>query len=168
MAARKRKASEPETPVAAGSRRRSQRIGSSSKKSRYFEGSSDEDSETEKKTLAVRKKETGPRRKSNIRKAAQVSDDEDAYEDDPDEGEADQDDEGDKDEEDSDDDGAPKVTFVPLPKLRDTGGVDYEDDRLHENTLHFLKALKKNNQREWLKCKIVLLLLSVILFENFI
>ncbi|AEO64345.1 uncharacterized protein THITE_123729 [Thermothielavioides terrestris NRRL 8126] len=45
----------------------------------------------------------------------------------------------------------PKVTFVPLPKLRDTGGVEYADDRLHPNTLAFLADLKANNKRSWLK-----------------
>jgi hypothetical protein len=45
------------------------------------------------------------------------------------------------------------VTFIPLPKLRDTGGIEYADDRLHPNTLAFLKDLKANNKRSWLKCK---------------
>ncbi|RYP89506.1 hypothetical protein DL770_004376 [Monosporascus sp. CRB-9-2] len=56
----------------------------------------------------------------------------------------DNDDEGSEDE-----DG--RVTFIPLPQLRDTGGVDYEDGRLHPNTLLFLRDLKANNKRSWLK-----------------
>ncbi|RYP50383.1 hypothetical protein DL768_004058 [Monosporascus sp. mg162] len=58
--------------------------------------------------------------------------------------ETDDDDEGSEDE-----DG--RVTFIPLPQLRDTGGVDYEDARLHPNTLLFLRDLKANNKRSWLK-----------------
>ncbi|KAI1737498.1 hypothetical protein F4680DRAFT_428807 [Xylaria scruposa] len=62
---------------------------------------------------------------------------------------------GDKDEDDEseDDDGSdgPDVTFIPLPKLRDTNGVDYEDTKVHPNTLLFLGDLKANNKRSWLK-----------------
>ncbi|KAI1502124.1 hypothetical protein F5X99DRAFT_168342 [Biscogniauxia marginata] len=57
----------------------------------------------------------------------------------------------DEDEDDDDDDDGPRVTFIPLPKLRDTGGVEYEDTRLHRNTLLFLGDLKANNERSWLK-----------------
>lgn len=56
----------------------------------------------------------------------------------------------DEDEE-FDEDAPPKVTFVPIPKLRDTGGVEYADDRVHKNTLAFLKDLRANNKRTWLK-----------------
>ncbi|KJR83275.1 uncharacterized protein SPSK_04306 [Sporothrix schenckii 1099-18] len=52
---------------------------------------------------------------------------------------------------DSDSDAAPKVTFVPHKKLRDLGGVDYVDERVHFVTMDFLKDLKANNRREWLK-----------------
>ncbi|KAI0554054.1 hypothetical protein F4679DRAFT_394860 [Xylaria curta] len=62
---------------------------------------------------------------------------------------------GDKDEDDEseNDDGSdgPDVTFIPLPKLRDTNGVDYEDTKVHPNTLLFLGDLKANNKRSWLK-----------------
>ncbi|ORY62664.1 uncharacterized protein BCR38DRAFT_346638 [Pseudomassariella vexata] len=58
----------------------------------------------------------------------------------------------DEDEDDWDDD-APRVTFTKLPELRDTGGIDYEDDRLHPNTMLFLKELKANNKRLWLKLR---------------
>lgn len=43
------------------------------------------------------------------------------------------------------------VTFEPLPQLRDAGGIEYEDTRIHPNTLAFLKDLKANNKRSWLK-----------------
>ncbi|RYP75883.1 hypothetical protein DL771_002147 [Monosporascus sp. 5C6A] len=59
------------------------------------------------------------------------------------------DDDDDDDEGSEDEDG--RVTFIPLPQLRDTGGVDYEDARLHPNTLLFLRDLKANNKRSWLK-----------------
>ncbi|KAI1371075.1 hypothetical protein F4677DRAFT_436698 [Hypoxylon crocopeplum] len=56
-----------------------------------------------------------------------------------------------EDEEDSDDYNENRITFIPAVQLRDTGGVDYEDARLHKNTLLFLKDLKANNERGWLK-----------------
>ncbi|OTA95606.1 hypothetical protein M434DRAFT_196467 [Hypoxylon sp. CO27-5] len=40
---------------------------------------------------------------------------------------------------------------VAAVQLRDTDGVDYEDTRLHKNTLLFLKDLRANNKRSWLK-----------------
>lgn len=58
----------------------------------------------------------------------------------------------DDDDDDSDDDG-PRVEFIPLPKLRETGGIDYEPERLHPNTMEFLKDLKANNTRSWLKMR---------------
>ncbi|KAI0601017.1 hypothetical protein F4775DRAFT_542424 [Biscogniauxia sp. FL1348] len=57
------------------------------------------------------------------------------------------DDEDDEDEDEDED----RITFIPLPQLRDTGGVEYADTRLHKNTLLFLRDLKANNQRSWLK-----------------
>ncbi|KAI0200910.1 hypothetical protein F4808DRAFT_144325 [Astrocystis sublimbata] len=53
--------------------------------------------------------------------------------------------------EDDDESDEPKVTFIPLPKLRDTKGVEYEDTTIHPNTLLFLGDLKANNKRAWLK-----------------
>lgn len=41
-------------------------------------------------------------------------------------------------------------------QLRDTDGVDYEDTRIHKNTFLFLKDLKANNRRNWLKCAYIL------------
>jgi hypothetical protein len=40
---------------------------------------------------------------------------------------------------------------IELPKEKDDGGISYEDNTIHPNTMNFLKTLKKNNQREWLK-----------------
>ncbi|KAI1256358.1 hypothetical protein MGN70_001482 [Eutypa lata] len=56
-------------------------------------------------------------------------------------------------DESEDDDEENRVTFIPLPPLRDTDGVDYENTRLHKNTLLFLKDLKANNKRSWLKMR---------------
>ena len=41
--------------------------------------------------------------------------------------------------------------FIKLPKAREAGSTPYKDDTIHPNTLLFLKDLKKNNDREWLK-----------------
>ncbi|KAI0894746.1 hypothetical protein F4806DRAFT_472435 [Annulohypoxylon nitens] len=55
------------------------------------------------------------------------------------------------DDDDDDDDEDNLITFIPALKLRDLDGVDYEDERLHKNTFLFLKDLKVNNNRKWLK-----------------
>jgi hypothetical protein len=55
--------------------------------------------------------------------------------------------------EDSDDESQPpKVTIIPLPKAREAGDVPYEDHKIHENTMLFLGDLKRNNNREWMRC----------------
>ncbi|OLN85081.1 hypothetical protein CCHL11_06319 [Colletotrichum chlorophyti] len=64
--------------------------------------------------------------------------------------EEDEDEDGDEEEEEDDDDGR-KVTIIPHEKLRPLNGVEYADDTLHKNTLLFLKDLKANNKRSWLK-----------------
>jgi hypothetical protein len=46
----------------------------------------------------------------------------------------------------------PQSYSIPLPKARDAGDQPYEDGRIHPNTFLFLKDLKVNNNREWLKC----------------
>lgn len=59
-----------------------------------------------------------------------------------------------EEEEDDDNDDSEeenRITIEPLPQLRDTGGIAYEDTKLHPNTLAFLKDLKANNKRSWLK-----------------
>ncbi|KAK6834414.1 hypothetical protein PG987_009108 [Apiospora arundinis] len=71
-------------------------------------------------------------------KAAAASEDEDLDDDDDDDDEFDEEN---------------RVTFEPLPQLRDDGGIEYEDTRIHPNTMAFLKDLKANNKRSWLKAR---------------
>ena len=40
---------------------------------------------------------------------------------------------------------------IKKPKAREAGDTPYTDDTIHPNTLLFLRDLKKNNDREWLK-----------------
>lgn len=47
--------------------------------------------------------------------------------------------------------GPGKEVFIKLPKAREAGDIPYKDDELHPNTILFLKDLKENNEREWLK-----------------
>ncbi|KAI1626710.1 hypothetical protein EDD37DRAFT_676358 [Exophiala viscosa] len=47
--------------------------------------------------------------------------------------------------------GPGKQVFIAKPKPRGDGGVKYMPDRIHPNTMAFLKDLKNNNDREWLK-----------------
>ena len=47
--------------------------------------------------------------------------------------------------------GPGKEVFIKKPKARDTGGIPYRDPMIHPNTMHFLRDLKENNEREWLK-----------------
>lgn len=168
MPARKR--STPETSNAP-SRRRSARVSSSGTKSRYFESDKDDPddamepgiSSSDELSLVGGKKRGRPAKKPTPRqrptgKRAKVEHDDDGF-DDADVYKEDLEDNNEDEEDDDDDselaeDEAPRVTIVPLIKLRDTGGVDYEDDRLHNNTLLFLKDLKANNNRKWLKCKL--------------
>ena len=177
MPSRKRQA--PSTPKAEAGRRRSQRVGSSGKKSQYFEGSSDEDVESEDGRAVKRAKKSSANRKRKVESEseddyddAEEDGDEDAEVEDEEEedsevdekpkgrnrgrktAKASQNDEDEADEvEDGDEDGAPRVTFIPHKKLRDDGGVPYTDKRVHNNTMLFLNELKANNKRSWLKGK---------------
>lgn len=47
--------------------------------------------------------------------------------------------------------GPGKEVFIPKPKARDPGNVPYRDETLHPNTKLFLQDLAQNNDREWLK-----------------
>ncbi|KAK3381658.1 hypothetical protein B0H63DRAFT_561304 [Podospora didyma] len=159
----------PEAPEK--SRRRSTRVSSSGKTSNYFleeeqsESSAfvpdDEDETTNKKkrkpkaVAAVAKSDKKTKRAKTTPKGGKVvHDDDDDDDDDYDTeagatvnaGQEDSDDE-------IDEDAPPKVTFTPLIKLRDTGCIAYADDRIHKNTLLFLKDLKANNKRPWLKSR---------------
>ncbi len=162
MPPRKRQAA-PLTPGDAG-RRRSARTSLSGKKSIYFEGdSSDGDVSSDagakkrkrgKPQLAVR---GGPRRRVDGEDS-----DGDVYEEEDDEEEEDDDDDdevrngngvvkSEDGDEDEDADVRPKVTFIPKKQLRDLGGVEYTDETVHPVTLQFLRDLKANNRRDWLK-----------------
>ncbi|KAK3945666.1 hypothetical protein QBC46DRAFT_302875 [Diplogelasinospora grovesii] len=157
MAGRKRKAStatpanakkvEPDTTpeqTSANGRRRSLRVSSSTKKSKYFDPESNSESEQ-----APEKDEAKPKSKGRTPKKDaddDDDDDDDVYEDEPNNNP-----DGDDEEDSFDESAPPKVTFIPLPKLRGTGGVEYSDDTLHPNTLAFLADLKANNVRSWLK-----------------
>ncbi|RVX69383.1 hypothetical protein B0A52_06979 [Exophiala mesophila] len=47
--------------------------------------------------------------------------------------------------------GPGREVFIEKPKPRDDGGIKYEPGKIHPNTMEFLRDLKKNNDREWLK-----------------
>lgn len=49
--------------------------------------------------------------------------------------------------------GPGKQVFIEKPKPRGDGGIKYVPERIHPNTMAFLKDLKNNNDREWLKSK---------------
>lgn len=48
--------------------------------------------------------------------------------------------------------------FIERPKARPEGTVKYSPDKIHPNTMEFLKDLKANNDREWMKSKYALAL----------
>lgn len=153
----------PGSPETSG-RRRSGRISSSGQKSKYFEADSDDDADelaqseyqmpashgngtsSKKKRGRPTKKAAAPSKKAKL---ASDDDDGDEYAEDDSDMKPESDEE---DDEEDDEDAPPRVTITPLVKLREIGGVPYEDTRLHKNTLLFLKDLKANNKRSWLKC----------------
>lgn len=49
--------------------------------------------------------------------------------------------------------GPGQQVVIKKPKARPAGKVPYSDGAIHPNTLLFLKDLKENNNREWLKSK---------------
>jgi uncharacterized protein (TIGR02453 family) len=134
----KRKA--PETPETAALQRRSTRISSSAKKSRYFEDNSEDTVSQEEHTKAKSSAKRMPFRisagsKLRIQESEDDDDDRDVL----------------SSSSSEDDSLPPKVTYTPLPKLRPTDGIPYTPSRLHKNTLLFLSDLKANNKRPWLK-----------------
>lgn len=167
MAARKRSAAEVDPGQG---RRRSGRISSTPQKSKYFQESESEDREDDappprkrgrpskaaapavKKKKRIEKESDDEDEYNEDEKSEEDQDDGDEYNDEKPEEEEDGDD--DEDEDEDDEDAPPKVRIVPLEKMRDTGGVEYEDNKIHKNTLLFLKDLKVNNKRSWLKCKL--------------
>jgi uncharacterized protein (TIGR02453 family) len=44
-----------------------------------------------------------------------------------------------------------EAVFIKLPKAREAGKTPYTDSTIHPNTFLFLKDLRANNDREWLK-----------------
>lgn len=44
-----------------------------------------------------------------------------------------------------------EAVFIKLPKAREAGKTPYKDQTVHPNTMLFLRDLKGNNDREWLK-----------------
>ncbi|KAJ4536627.1 hypothetical protein HRR76_004658 [Exophiala dermatitidis] len=47
--------------------------------------------------------------------------------------------------------GPGKAVFIEKPKPRGDGGIKYVPHKIHPNTMAFLKDLRNNNDREWLK-----------------
>jgi hypothetical protein len=60
---------------------------------------------------------------------------------------------GDDDDDDDDGNDGPQSYSIPLPEVREAGDTPYEDSRIHPNTFLFLRDLKANNNRDWLKCE---------------
>ncbi|RDA88041.1 hypothetical protein CP532_5308 [Ophiocordyceps camponoti-leonardi (nom. inval.)] len=155
MPARKRSA--PDQPVP--SRRRSQRlVSSTTSKKNYAQATDEDDSDLAappSKRKAVRRRNNKGYEEDRSSEEEKVEEEEDDWEEEDAEGEEEEggraDGEEDEDEEDEDEDAPPKVEIIPLEKLRDDGGVSYEDHKLHRNSLLFLKDLKANNKRSWLK-----------------
>lgn len=42
--------------------------------------------------------------------------------------------------------------IIKKPKARDAGDTPYSESTIHPNTMLFLKEIKANNDRQWLKC----------------
>ena len=49
--------------------------------------------------------------------------------------------------------GPGQQVIVKKPKAREAGDVAYQEDTIHPNTMLFLGDLKRNNDRDWLKCR---------------
>lgn len=114
--------------------RRSGRISRNPKKSIYFEDDDDLDQHGDEN----HHDETGAHAKDDDVAKGKVQ-------------AADDDRRGEEEEDDEDSDAPPRVIVLPLKQLRGLDGVEYEDTRLHKNTLLFLQDLKANNKRSWLK-----------------
>lgn len=154
------------TPDNSSSRRRSTRVSSSAKKSHYFEGDDDSESDAPKaksksnakanakakatiKSTATKGQRGRPKKKAKVDpNPSEDEDDEDVYKDSPDAEDAQ---DGDDQQESDNDSDSPQITFIPIPKLRDLAGVSYSPTTIHPNTLHFLRDLRANNKRSWLK-----------------
>jgi hypothetical protein len=163
------RATKRSAPHSSATRRRSGRLSNTPKKSNYFEGSdteNDEDGPPPKKRGRPAKKPLPVESESEDEdKYAEEEDDDDEDEDDDDDEERDttngQVGKYEPEEDDDDDDDAPRqVKILPLEQLRGEGGVAYKDHKVHKNTMIFLKDIKANNTRPWLKCEHTLPLTS--------
>ncbi|EQL04045.1 hypothetical protein OCS_00244 [Ophiocordyceps sinensis CO18] len=149
MPARKR---HPPAPAAA--RRRSGRLSSTPKQSAYSQDKEEDAAVSGDEKPPPAKKPRGRARKTQPPPAREDSDDQDKDDkvrDDKEDDDDDDDKEDEGDDDDDDEDAPPRIEIIPLVQLRDEGGIAYEDHRLHRNTLLFLKDLKANNNRTWLK-----------------
>ncbi|KAG8423650.1 hypothetical protein J3458_000526 [Metarhizium acridum] len=135
MPSRKRSAPDQSTD-----RRRSGRLSASAQKSSYFE---DSDTGSNEDKAPVKKQ----RRISGKTKSTSKQVEEDQYVQET----ADEHHEDEEEDDEESEDAPRRVEIIPLQKMRDTGGVEYEDHKIHKNTLLFLKDLKANNKRSWLK-----------------
>lgn len=159
MPGRKRKSPPATQPSAAAdapaSRRRSLRVSSTGQKSKYFEAASESDAGEDGNTPKKGRVRGRPSKKAKVEIESDGDEDDYKEEEDNDDDEAGTAGTTKPEAEESDDEfdeGAPpKVTFIPLIQLRDTNGIEYEDHRVHPNTLAFLRDLKANNKRTWLK-----------------
>lgn len=139
--------------------RRSRRSRTTAKKSNYFEGDNESDDPLSGADPVTPKKKGASVNKCRSKAEDIVSDE---YEDDAAEGEGEgegEDDEGQdgaEDEDEDEDEFETKVTVVKVPGLRPDGGMKYGDEYVHKNTALFLKDLKQNNNRPWLKCMLFL------------
>jgi hypothetical protein len=140
-------------------RRRSRRISSSAQKSTYFEEDADDDegdadilSGKKSGTGKTERKVTGKTAKARRKSADKTEESQDEYEENgQSEDQEDNNGNDDKDEDDDDDEEDIKVKVVKIAPLRPEGGVPYSDNKVHKNTMLFLKDLKANNKRAWLK-----------------
>ncbi|KAM0331633.1 hypothetical protein ACHAQA_003312 [Verticillium albo-atrum] len=173
MPARKRAAASPPEDEP---RRRPRRTTSTPKKSAYFEDDDDEsadykeeddseddvaddgDEEEEEEVpqkkrgrgrpVAKAKAKTPVKRNGTKPKKAKKEEEEEVADEYKEDGTPEEDED---DEEEDDEDEVPRVTISKLIALRPLDGVEYADTKLHKNTLAFLKDLKANNTRPWLK-----------------
>ncbi|SPO04912.1 uncharacterized protein DNG_07597 [Cephalotrichum gorgonifer] len=133
--------------------RRSRRISSTAKTSNYFQDDEDSDDLLSGKGSEKSKRD----RASTTNRRVEVEDnDSDVYEEDDSEqdeagGSGDEGEEENEEEDADDSDMDTKVTVVKVPGLRPEGGMKYADEYVHKNTMLFLKDLKQNNERSWLK-----------------
>ena len=64
--------------------------------------------------------------------------------------------------------GPGKQVFIEKPKPRGDGGIKHVPEKIHPHTMAFLKDLKANNDREWLKSTSLGLISRVICHRGFL